>query len=97
MYSFSLIIKPIIYAIMLISIGIFVKEIGKAIKNKKYFFVVIYILASIIALVIPSVLESWYLVMTKILGIILCTVVYAAYAVTYAVLKVLGKIKDLYI
>ena len=75
MNSFSLLLKPIIYAIMLISIGIFAKETEKAIKNKKYYFVVIYILASIIFLVIPSVLESWYLVTTKIVGVILCTVV----------------------
>ena len=79
---------------MLISIGIFAKEICKSIKNKKFVFVIIYVLAGILCLLVPAALESWYLITTNILFVIIATIVFAAYPITYAILKVLGKIEE---
>ena len=92
--SFSLFIKPISYAIMLISIGILSKEIGKNIKAKKFLFVALYVLAAIVCLIIPSILESYYLITTKLLVVIIITICFGAFPITYSVLKVLGKIKE---
>ena len=87
--SFSLFVKPILYAVMLITIGISSKEIFKFIKNKNYLFVIIFASVVIIYLLIPAALESVYLITTSILWCVIGLVVYSAFPVIISILKTL--------
>ena len=59
--SFPLFVKPVIFAVMIFSIGLFLRCLEKSLENKKYFFVVLWILVSVVCLVIPALLETMYI------------------------------------
>lgn len=91
---FSLIIKPIVYSLMIVMLGICGKKIYKFSTEKKYLLVVLFAFIAIVFMCAPAALETWYLLTTSYLWIILATVGYGAYPITYLILKALGKIEE---
>ncbi len=59
--SFPLFIKPVIFSVMIFSIALFLRCVEKSLENKKYFFVVLWILVSVVSLVVPALLETMYI------------------------------------
>ena len=59
--TFPLFVKPVIFAVMIFSIALFLSHVEKAFENKRYVFVALWIIVSIISLVIPALLESMYI------------------------------------
>ena len=59
--TFPLFVKPVIFAVMLFSITLFLHCMEKCIEKKSYVFAGLWIFISIINLVIPALLETMYI------------------------------------
>ncbi len=76
--SFPLFIKPVLFTVMIFSLGLSVKHIEKTVKAKKYIFTVIWALICIISLFVPSILETMYILNMSYFLIIILSGIYSA-------------------
>ena len=88
--TFPLFIKPVLFAVMLFSIGLGAKHIEKTIVNKKYFFTAIWIIISIVNIIAPSLLEGMYILDMNYFLILLLSAVYSALLPVLFILSRLG-------
>ena len=87
--TFPLFIKPVLFAVMIFSLGLSAKHIEKTIKAKKYAFTVIWIVISLISIAVPSVLETMYIMDMSYFLILVLSAVYSA---TLPVLFILSRL-----
>ncbi len=78
--TFPLFVKPVIFAVMIFSISLFLRCVQKAFEKKSYVFVGLWIFISIVNLVIPALLETMYILdmnyaLVLILSALYCFVV----------------------
>ncbi len=59
--TFPLFIKPVLFTVMIFSLGLSAKHIEKTIRAKKYFFTAVWIIIALVSIVFPSVAETMYL------------------------------------
>lgn len=59
--TFPLFIKPVLFTVMIFSLGLSAKHIEKTIRAKKYFFTAVWIIIALVSIVFPSVTETMYL------------------------------------
>lgn len=76
--SFPLFVKPVLFVVMIFSLGLSAKHIEKAIISKKYLFTVIWALIALVSVVIPSLLEGMYMLDMNYLLILILSGVYSA-------------------
>lgn len=88
--TFPLFIKPVLFVVMLFSIGLGAKHIEKTIVNKKYFFTAIWIIISIVNIIAPSLLEGMYILDMNYFLILLLSAVYSALLPVLFILSRLG-------
>ena len=87
--TFPLFIKPVIFTVMIFSLGLGAKHIEKTIRAKKYVFTSIWILICIVSIAAPSILETMYLMDMNYLLILILSGVYSA---TLPVLFILSRL-----
>ena len=56
--TFPLFIKPVLFTVMIFSLGLSAKHIEKTIRAKKYFFTAVWIIIALVSIVFPSVAET---------------------------------------
>ena len=76
--SFPLFVKPVLFVVMIFSLGLSAKHIEKTLKNKKILFAVIWILIGLVSVVIPSLLEGMYILDMNYLLVLVLSAVYSA-------------------
>lgn len=76
--SFPLFVKPVLFVVMIFSLGLSAKHIEKTLKNKKILFAVIWIFIGLISVVIPSLLEGMYILDMNYLLVLVLSAVYSA-------------------
>lgn len=59
--TFPLFIKPVLFTVMIFSLGLSAKHIEKTVRAKKYFFTAVWIIIALVSIVFPSVAETMYL------------------------------------
>ena len=88
--TFLLFVKPVLFTVMIFSLGLSVKHIEKNINAKKYFFTAVWILISLVSIVVPSVLETMYILDMSYFLILLLSAVYSAALPVLFILSRLG-------
>ena len=88
--TFPLFIKPVLFCVMIFSLGLGAKHIEKTIKSKKYFFSVIWILISLISIVFPSVAETMYILDMNYFFVLLFSGIYSAVLPVLFIMSRLG-------
>lgn len=88
--TFPLMLKPMLFAVMIFSIGLGAKHIEKTIKAKKYVYAAIWGLICIISIVFPSILETMYLLDMSYFLILILSGVYSAALPVLFILSKLG-------
>lgn len=88
--SFPLFIKPTLFAVMIFSLGLSAKHIEKTIKAKKFVFTAIWILISLVSIVLPSVLETMYILDMSYFLLLLLSGIYSAALPVLFILSRLG-------
>ena len=88
--SFPLFVKPVLFVVMIFSLGLSAKHIEKTIIRKKYVFTVIWSLIALISVVIPSLLEGMYMLDMNYLLILVLSGVYSAVLPVLFILSRLG-------
>lgn len=87
--TFPLFIKPVLFTVMIFSLGLGAKHIEKTIRGKKYVFTAIWIIISLVSLVVPSVLETMYIMDMSYLLILILSGIFSA---TLPVLFILSRL-----
>ena len=87
--TFPLFIKPVLFTVMIFSLGLSAKHIEKTILGKKYVFTAIWIIISLVSIIVPSVLESMYIMDMSYFLILVISGVFSA---TLPVLFILSKL-----
>lgn len=88
--TFLLFVKPVLFTVMIFSLGLSAKHIEKNINAKKYFFTAVWILISLVSIVVPSVLETMYILDMSYFLILLLSAVYSAALPVLFILSRLG-------
>ncbi len=88
--TFLLFVKPVLFTVMIFSLGLSAKHIEKNINAKKYFFTAVWILISLISIVVPSVLETMYILDMSYFLILLLSAVSSAALPVLFILSRLG-------
>ncbi len=88
--TFPLFIKPVLFAVMIFSLGLCAKHIEKTIRAKKYVSAAVWIIISLVSIVVPSVLETMYILDVSYFLILLLSAVYSAALPVLFVLSRLG-------
>ena len=88
--SFPLFVKPVLFVVMIFSLGLSAKHIEKTLKNKKIFFAVIWILIGLVSVVIPSLLEGMYILDMNYLLVLVLSAVYSAFLPVLFILSRFG-------
>ena len=88
--TFPLFIKPVLYTVMLFSLGLSAKHIEKTVKAKKYVSMSFWILIALVCLVAPAVIETMYLMDMSYFLIIVISAVYSAALPVLFILSRLG-------
>lgn len=92
LYSgFAIFIKPILFAFMILTVSFCAKKIFKAIEEKKYIFMILFILLALVYLILPAVIESFSIINEKILVRILVSLLYCFIPIGIQVLLFLKK------
>lgn len=91
--SFSLFVKPVLFAVMLTQLGVFSKLFYKSWVSKKIVLVVLFIVASIVYLCIPALFETLYILKGSTFVIVIGSIIYALVPVTLITFVALRKIK----
>ena len=88
--SFPLFVKPVLFVVMIFSLGLSAKHIEKTLKNKKIFFAVIWIFIGLVSVVIPSLLEGMYILDMNYLLVLVLSAVYSAFLPVLFILSRFG-------
>lgn len=86
--SFPLFVKPVLFTVMIFSLGLGAKHFEKNINAKKIAFAVIWVVISLVSIVVPSLLEAMYIMDMSYFLILVLSGVYSA---TLPVLFILSK------
>lgn len=76
--TFPLFIKPVLFTVMIFSLGLSANHIEKTVRAKKYVFTAIWIIVALISIVAPSILETMYIMDVSYFMILVCSGVYSA-------------------
>ena len=76
--SFPLFVKPVLFVVMIFSLGLSAKHIEKTLRNKKIVFAVVWIIIGLVSVVIPSLLEGMYILDMNYLLVLVLSAVYSA-------------------
>ena len=76
--TFPLIVKPVLFVVMIFSLALSAKHIEKTIKNKKYVFSAVWIIIGLVSVVVPSLLESMYILDMNYFLILILSGIYSA-------------------
>ena len=76
--TFPLIVKPVLFVVMIFSLALSAKHIEKTIKNKKYVFSAVWIIIGLVSVVVPSLLESMYILDMNYFLLLVLSGVYSA-------------------
>ena len=86
--TFPLFIKPVLFTVMIFSLGLSAKHIEKTIRAKKYAFTVIWGFIAAVSIVFPSILETMYILdMSYFLILVLSGVFSAALPILFILSK----------
>ena len=88
--TFPLFIKPVLFTVMIFSLGLSAKHIEKIIRAKKYFFSAVWILIALVSIVFPSVMETMYMLDMSYFLILVLSCIYSAALPVLFVLSRLG-------
>ena len=88
--TFTLFIKPVLFAVMLFSIGLCAKHIEKTIRKRKFLFTAFWIIIAVISIVAPSLLEGMHILNMNYLLLLLLSLVYSSILPVLFILSRLG-------
>ncbi len=88
--TFPLFIKPVLFTVMIFSLGLSANHIEKTVRAKKYVFTAIWIIVALISIVAPSLLETMYIMDMSYFMILVCSGVYSAVLPVMFILSRLG-------
>ncbi len=88
--SFPLFVKPVLFTVMIFSLGLSAKHIEKTLEGKKYVFTVIWAFLCIVSLVLPAILETMYILDMSYFLILLLSGIYSAALPVLFILSRLG-------
>ena len=88
--SFPLFVKPVLFVVMIFSLGLSAKHIEKTLRNKKIVFAVIWIIIGLVSVVIPSLLEGMYILDMNYLLVLVLSAVYSALLLVLFILSRFG-------
>ena len=86
--SFPLLVKPVLFVVMIFSLGLSAKHIEKSVNNKKYLFTAIWVIIGLASILVPSLLEGMYILDMNYL---LVLVLSGAYSALFPVLFLLSR------
>ena len=87
--TFPLFIKPVLFTVMIFSLGLSAKHIEKTVKAQKYVFTVIWGFIALVSIVLPSVVETMYILDMNYLLILVISGVFSA---TLPILFILSRL-----
>ena len=87
--TFPLFIKPVLFTVMIFSLGLSAKHIEKTIRAQKYVFTVIWGIIAAVSIVFPSVVETMYLLDMSYFLILVLSGVFSA---TLPILFILSRL-----
>ena len=76
--SFPLFVKPVLFVVMIFSLGLSAKHVEKTVRNKKYLFSVIWIIIGLVSVFVPSLLEGMYILDMNYFLLLVLSGVYSA-------------------
>lgn len=76
--SFPLLVKPVLFVVMIFSLGLSAKHIEKAVINKKYLFSAIWVIIGLASILVPSLLEGMYILDMNYLLVLILSGAYSA-------------------
>ena len=76
--SFPLFVKPVLFVVMIFSLGLSAKHVEKTVRNKKYLFSVIWIIIGLVSVFVPSLLEGMYILDMNYFLVLVLSGVYSA-------------------
>ena len=76
--SFPLLVKPVLFVVMIFSLGLSAKHIEKTVINKKYLFSVIWVIIGLASILVPSLLEGMYILDMNYLLVLVLSGAYSA-------------------
>ena len=76
--TFPLFVKPVLFVVMIFSLGLGAKHIEKTVRNRKFVFTAIWVIISLISVVVPSLLESMYILDMNYFIVLVLSAVYSA-------------------
>ncbi len=88
--TFPLFIKPVLFTVMIFSLGLSANHIEKTVRAKKYVFTAIWIIVALISIVAPSLLETMYIMDMSYFMILVCSGVYSVVLPVMFILSRLG-------
>jgi len=94
--AFTIFVKPVIYLAMIFETSIVLKYILRFLNEKKYALVVAGVFLIIVYLVVPSLIESLYIIGINFLLVLLAAFVYSALPAFYGVIRAIPKAKQAY-
>lgn len=74
--AFGLFVKPCLFIAMLYFLSFAAKAVMSTAKNKKFVFMILFLLLSVLYLFVPALIESMYLMTTNLFIAILCSIPY---------------------
>ena len=76
--SFPLLVKPVLFVVMIFSLGLSAKHIEKSVNNKKYLFSAIWVIIGLASILVPSLLEGMYILDMNYLLVLVLSGAYSA-------------------
>ena len=76
--TFPLFVKPVLFTVMIFSLGLGAKHFEKNLSAKKNVFAVVWVIISLVSIVVPSVLETMYIMDMSYFLILVLSGVYSA-------------------
>ena len=76
--TFPIIVKPVIFVVMIFSLALSAKHIEKTVKNRKFVFSAVWVIIGLVSVVVPSLLESMYILDMNYFLILILSGIYSA-------------------
>ena len=76
--SFPLLVKPVLFVVMIFSLGLSAKHIEKTVINRKYLFSAIWVIIGLASILVPSLLEGMYILDMNYLLVLVLSGAYSA-------------------
>ena len=76
--TFPLIVKPVLFVVMIFSLALSAKHIEKTVKNRKFVFSAVWVIIGLVSVVVPSLLESMYILDMNYFLILILSGIYSA-------------------